>query len=556
MTDRHAGKRPRRGRLSGRFLWVLAAILGGATLMTGGAIIHDRGRRRAAAELVARATAEQVVSMASERLTVTALSHFGVLAHLPPGVLERRGAAVATLAQVQHQMAHSGRTDLLDASTFFRLDLPTKRFEAAQVLGNAGDSLPPTDVLKELATAAAAGPRGPRRFTIHVATDPRLHERAVLTAVDYDSSGAPRAVNGLVARAENVARLVFDRFIVDPPVVDTTLGLVKLDTLSLAVRTADGRLLFGSIGPELRHHATVRPIGPLEGLSVEVAITTAQIPRQLTAFAPMIDVWHLGLLIVCTTLVIAAAAGLSRRELLLARARSDFIAGVSHDLRMPLAQILLAGETLTMQRERDVAERQRLTTSIVREAKRLISLVENVLLFSRSGAVEFTPHLEPLSVHALFADVDDGIQLAVEDAGQHLEVDVDPSLAVLADRQLLRQALVNLVDNALKYGHGGARIRLGGETRGSAVRLVVEDEGPGIPTAERARMFEAYERLARDQTSERTGSGLGLAVVRHIARVCGGDAWLEDASPKGTRAVIELPAAALPAPTRETTGVA
>ena len=62
-----------------------------------------------------------------------------------------------------------------------------------------------------------------------------------------------------------------------------------------------------------------------------------------------------------------------------------------------------------------------------------------------------------------------------------------------------------------------------------------------FPPAERARVFEAYERLARDQTSERTGSGLGLAIVRHIARLCGGDAWLEDASPRGTRAVIELP---------------
>jgi signal transduction histidine kinase len=113
------------------------------------------------------------------------------------------------------------------------------------------------------------------------------------------------------------------------------------------------------------------------------------------------------------------------------------------------------------------------------------------------------------------------------------------------------------VDNALKYGHRGSRIRLAAEARGAdAVRLFVDDEGPGIPAAERARVFEAYERLSRDQTSERTGSGLGLAIVRHIARSCGGDAWLEDASPTGTRAVIELRAATITAPAPEPSGVA
>src|SRR5262249_57365617 len=108
-------------------------------------------------------------------------------------------------------------------------------------------------------------------------------------------------------------------------------------------------------------------------------------------------------------------------EVALARARADFIAGVSHELRMPLAQILLAGETLTMQREHDDVERERLATSIVREARRLVALVENVLFFSRSGAVAFTPTLEPLAVQALFVDVADAVQLAVDDACQRLQ---------------------------------------------------------------------------------------------------------------------------------------
>ena len=91
---------------------------------------------------------------------------------------------------------------------------------------------------------------------------------------------------------------------------------------------------------------------------------------------------------------------------------------------------------------------------------------------------------------------------------------------VMGDQRLVRQALVNLVDNALKYGSPGQRIRLGSEIRGTTVRLFVEDEGPGIPPADRDRIFEPYARLPHDQVSERTGTGLGLAVVRQIAQAC------------------------------------
>jgi signal transduction histidine kinase len=75
------------------------------------------------------------------------------------------------------------------------------------------------------------------------------------------------------------------------------------------------------------------------------------------------------------------------------------------------------------------------------------------------------------------------------------------------------------------------------------VRLQVQDQGPGVPAGQRSRMFEPYERLERDQASERTGSGLGLAVVRQIAGACRGTVWLEDAPGGGTRAVLELGAA-------------
>ncbi len=258
-------------------------------------------------------------------------------------------------------------------------------------------------------------------------------------------------------------------------------------------------------------------------------------------------VWHLGMLLACTILAVAVAVGSSRREVQLAHARSDFIAGVSHDLRMPLAQILLAGESLGLPARRKAEERRTLVDTIVRETRRLMSLVDNVLLYSRSGSVELRATLIPISVAQLFSDTVESVQLAAVDAQQEIVIEAGQELGVLGDPQLVRQALVNYLDNALKYGKAGQQVRLRAEQGGfGLVRLVVEDDGPGIPVEARARLFEPYERLARDQSSERTGSGLGLAVVRDIARACRGRAWLDESPSGGTRAILELRASSIP----------
>jgi signal transduction histidine kinase len=252
--------------------------------------------------------------------------------------------------------------------------------------------------------------------------------------------------------------------------------------------------------------------------------------------------WLNGILILATTVVCLFAIGASRREVALARARSDFVAGVSHDLRMPLAQILLASETLSLGRDRNEAERASLMGSILREARRLKAMIDNVLLFSRSGAVGLTPNLQPLETTALLDAVAESVSLAVSDAGQAMEIHASPGIRVLADRALLHQALVNLVDNAMKYGPAGQRIHLSAARSNGSVSISVEDQGPGIPAGARGRLFEPYERLVRDSASERTGSGLGLAVVRQIVQACRGVVRIEDAA-LGTRIVIELPAA-------------
>jgi signal transduction histidine kinase len=167
-----------------------------------------------------------------------------------------------------------------------------------------------------------------------------------------------------------------------------------------------------------------------------------------------------------------------------------------------------------------------------------------VLLFSRTGSVKLTPNLGPVVVDTLFTEVLDATHLAAEDAGQRIDVisftaDGDGPI-VRGDRALLRQALVNLVDNSLKYGPRGQHIRLTAAPLGSRIQIAVEDEGPGIPKEKREAVFLPYSRLDRDQSSERTGSGLGLAVVRQIVTACGGTVSIEDAPGKGTRVLVVL----------------
>lgn len=526
-------------------LWVLSGVLGAATLGATAGIIHDTERQRAGVFLVAKSTAGELVSAASGHLEILSMKTFAPAAPWDTRPAMARGADLDALLRAQRNAEQCRCRDTLPAAAFFRFDVASGRLDVAPAPNVIASTLPSASAVETVARAEAERARSLRRAGSHFVAPPAFGDFGAVTTVQLDERAAPLVVYGLIANARDIARTVF--------LSDSTRSLpheagtapLVLDSSGLEVRAEGSRTILGSIGTSHRIRATAIPTaGPLQGLTITTALTNEQVARSLHISRQ--EMWHLGLLTLATIVVIIFAIGSSRRELLLARARSDFIAGVSHDLRMPLAQILIAGETLTLRRERDETERLKLSSSIVREARRLVSIVDNVLLFSRSGAVALRPSLQPLSVSAIFEEVIDAVRLAVEDAGQTIEMNEPSTLVMLGDRQLVRQALVNLVDNALKYGSPGQHISLRAERHASAVRLYVEDEGPGIPQSERARVFEPYERLARDQTSERTGTGLGLAVVRHIAQVCGGRVWLEESPGHGTRAVLELPGAELP----------
>ena len=541
------------GRLWSSRLWLLSAILGALTVYSTGATIHAGNQRGLALGLVTQATALHLSAVASARLERLALEGFapaGPLAASTPDATTGR-TTVDLLARRQREGLTCACRDLLPVSSFFHVDAATGRVTIATVDSTRSATVPAEATIAAIAREESAAPRVMSNASSHLLVDRRIGDEGIVVLVQRDDRGTPVAVYGMVVDTRATLAALFDRT-PDRSAI-ASAGLTRLDSLSLEVRNRDSTPLFGELGTG-RARAIAHLGGPLRGLLLTIAVSPSGVAQPLLAPHSDIQLFHVGALFAATIIVLALAFTVSRRELLLARARSDFIAGVSHDLRMPLAQILIASETLSMRRERNDSERVSLASSIVRETRRLVALVDNVLLFSRSGALDLEPVLRPVPVDDLLEDVVDAVRLSVDDAGQSIETVGDRDVTVMADRRLVRQALVNLVDNALKYGKQGQCIRLGVESRGALARLFVEDNGPGVPAAERERIFEPYARLAQDQVSERTGTGLGLAVVRRIAEASGGRVWIEDAAQGGARVVIEVRGVTAPEPA--TSGVA
>ena len=248
----------------------------------------------------------------------------------------------------------------------------------------------------------------------------------------------------------------------------------------------------------------------------------------------------IGLLALSTVLVVTALFQL-RREYELIAIRSEFVSNVSHELRTPLSQILIFTELLRFGRLRSNTERQRSLDIIDQETRRLIRLVENVLQFSQSsnGKRRLSPvaiRLEPMIHETLEA-----FRPLAAARGATLETRIDPDVEVMADSSALRQILLNLLDNAVKYGPRDQTITIRGERAGHATRLMIDDQGPGIPLNERERVWEGYYRLARETGAAVAGSGIGLTVVRSLTTDLGGSAWIEDTETGGARFIVELP---------------
>ncbi|MCU0649430.1 MAG: HAMP domain-containing histidine kinase [Gemmatimonadaceae bacterium] len=239
-------------------------------------------------------------------------------------------------------------------------------------------------------------------------------------------------------------------------------------------------------------------------------------------------------------LVLAAVAGVGLwRERQLQRARRDFVASVSHELRTPLAQIRMFTETMLLKRERDEDERLRWLGIVSRESRRLGDLVENILLFSHIDADRARLETERTDLGELVEEIVEGYVPAATERGMRIVADAPSRIFCQVDPRAMRQVVVNLLDNALKYGPRGQVIGVELERVGDQARLVVRDEGPGIPPAERAKIWQPFVRLGDVGTSG--GSGIGLSVVRAIVSMHEGTITVDDAPGGGALFTVSLP---------------
>ena len=245
-------------------------------------------------------------------------------------------------------------------------------------------------------------------------------------------------------------------------------------------------------------------------------------------------------LILLAASVILAIAGFASlaSEIKLVRSRERFLANVSHELRTPLQQILLFVQLIRLGRTRSEPEKQKSLEIIERETNRLIALSNSVLAASSRPEL----HLESsaVDVAGVAQTAADFFTPLAEARKMRIELDVQQPAVARGDPGAIRQILINVLDNAAKYGPTGQTIKIGVRKDGPLVRLWVDDRGPGIPPAERNNVWKPFVRLGGTVDDSTGGAGLGLSIVHDLAAAMDASAELSDVPGGGTRFSLAL----------------
>ncbi|MEN3330767.1 MAG: two-component system, OmpR family, phosphate regulon sensor histidine kinase PhoR [Blastocatellia bacterium] len=240
---------------------------------------------------------------------------------------------------------------------------------------------------------------------------------------------------------------------------------------------------------------------------------------------------------------IALTLRTAARAMKLSQMKSDFVSNVSHELRTPLASIRVFGEFLKLGRVKDTAKMREYGEYIETESRRLTQLINNILDFSRIESGQKSYHFYPTDIGELVADTLKvfEVRLKQDEFTIHFEAAANlPRVAVDADA--MTQALVNLLDNAVKYSGASRDITLRLDQRDEWVTIAVSDNGVGIPEEDQEKVFERFHRVSTGLVHDVKGSGLGLAIVKHIVEAHGGKVAIESRPGRGATFTIHLPA--------------
>jgi signal transduction histidine kinase len=232
-----------------------------------------------------------------------------------------------------------------------------------------------------------------------------------------------------------------------------------------------------------------------------------------------------------------------QKQQALNRLKSNFVSSVSHELRAPIASIRLMAERLRSGKVEGSDKRNEYFDFIEQESRRLARLVENVLDFSRIEDGRKTFQFEETDITQLVSETIQLMQPHAIEKGLTLESQLGAlGQEALIDPIEIQQALINLIDNAIKYSPPGQTIEIGLEdATPGRFRLWVQDHGPGIPRGEQEKIFQRFYRIGSELERETQGVGIGLAIVRHTAEAHGGSIHIDSRPGAGSRFTLELP---------------
>ena len=493
--------------LPARSIVALAAIVVPAAIVAALGYVSLRQWERST-EALFREQARDIATMAADKVAM---------------VLRRADDEV--LARLQAALDAGDSLDALAATLplVARLDLFDRSGRPLSARGTDGAE---PAVLAALLAEVSRGfwERGGRRHL-------QAGDRPVLAAVLRGRDGAP-VLAAITRNVEGVRREIFE----------PTLAGLEAPTI-VAVVDGAGRSIWTR--EPLEHVEPLLTIPLREGLPgwrVALYQPPGGTPRESVRRQVMLFTTAFGLLLAMIAVGVVATWRLVRRETEMARLKADFVANVSHDLKTPLSVIRMFAETLELGRVRGEPARQEYYRVITQESERLSRLIENVLDFSRIEGGRRTYVRQPTPVEPLVRETLEAFSYPLAQHGFKVDVAVAPGLPdVPVDREAIGQALGNLVDNAIKYAGERKAIRVDARADDGRLAISVADDGIGIPADEQARIFEKFYRVGRSETQGRRGSGVGLALVRHVVEAHGGDVTVESRPGAGSRFTIRLP---------------
>lgn len=352
----------------------------------------------------------------------------------------------------------------------------------------------------------------------------------------YDNSSGGHETKIILAFAtgENaIAGFVIDtdafvRNVIGPKLLDVARGEFVLAVLS------NGRTIMGTeaVAPgELKQQRALW-LFPGHMLGIRLKGTTITEVVRERALQSIVFVVILDVVLITGVWFIYRTI---RREMELVRLKSDFISNVSHELRTPLALIRMFAETLEMGRVKNDDKKKEYYSTVVKESERLTRLINNILDFSRMEAGRKQYNFSATDINTVVAGVVDTYSYHLQSEGIAPVTRLAPDLPpVKADSEAVMEAIINLLDNAVKYGNSSKFIRLETKAVNGGVAVEVEDHGIGIAPEHQEKIFDTFYRVSGGLVHNTKGSGLGLTLVKHIMHAHGGKVELESTIGKGS----------------------